>query len=95
MAPSVIEACKSRKRKRRVWGIGSSGSGLNGPFRENIKMFLQEYGEFEKYSVCGMPVWSTLVVSETNEEPVFRLFVVEEFVLHSLNPFCNHCKFIG
>lgn len=87
-----MEACKSRKRKRRVWGFKSFGSGLKMGFRENMKVFLEEFMDVENNSVCGLPVWSCLV---GGEEGVFGVFVVEEMAQFSLLPFCNHCKFIG
>ncbi|XP_074375999.1 PHD finger protein At2g01810-like [Apium graveolens] len=96
MASRVIEACKSRKRKRRVWGFKSFGPGLNGGFRENMKVFLSEFMEVEKYGACGLPVWSCLVGNESDFKGVFKFFVVEEMMAqHSSLPFCNHCKFIG
>lgn len=90
-----MEVCKSRKRKRRVWGFKSFGSGLKMGFRENMKVFLEEFMEVEKYGVCGLSVWSCLVGDDSEFKGVFKVFVVEEMAQLSVLPFCNHCKFIG
>ena len=95
MAPNVMEPCRTRKRKR-VWWVGGSGSGLNGPFRENVRVFLQEFGEVEKGGgASGMDVWCVYVGGGERSGVGLKLFVVEECVESSLLPFCNHCKFIG
>ncbi|KAL1803478.1 hypothetical protein DCAR_0935177 [Daucus carota subsp. sativus] len=95
MAPNVMEPCRTRKRKR-VWWVRESGSGLNGPFRENVRLFLQEFGEVEKGGgASGMDVWCVYVGGGERSEVGLKLFVVEECVESSLLPFCNHCKFIG
>ncbi|KAG9129203.1 hypothetical protein Leryth_006405 [Lithospermum erythrorhizon] len=35
-----------------------------GPFRDNIRLFLEECGEVQGYEVEGMQIWSTLLVHE-------------------------------
>lgn len=96
---TIFEWCKSRKRKTNLSGFQSlSTSGvmidLDGPFRDNIRSFLQEYGKKIEHHFNGMPAWSTLLVSHTNGV-VFPLYIIEETAQHSLNPYCDHCKCIG
>lgn len=99
MATAIIDPYKNRKRKRRVFRQQDLGSVLNdnlkGPFRDNIRLFLQEFGDYENYSVFGNPVWSSLLFMESNDS-VLPLYIIEETATHhSVNPFCSHCKFVG
>ncbi|KAA8529835.1 hypothetical protein F0562_034361 [Nyssa sinensis] len=99
METTNLEPCKYRKRKPKLFGFHSfpnTGSmiGMCGHFRDNIRLLLQECGEIQDYSVSGMPVWSTLLVSENNGIE-FSLYIIEESVQHSLRPCCDHCKCVG
>ncbi|KAL3525039.1 hypothetical protein ACH5RR_013411 [Cinchona calisaya] len=71
---------------------------LNGPFRDSIRIFLQECADLEDYRVEGMPIWSTFLVHE-NKGFVVPLYTIEENVKHSLSssisPFCDHCRCAG
>lgn len=97
---ATLEACTkittSRKRKQRIFEFKSFGKALVdfcGPFRDNIRLFLEEYGE--QIVVQRKKVWSMLLLSESNGE-VFPLYVVEECIGdHSVRPFCSHCKSVG
>lgn len=64
------------------------------PFREIIRLFLQEFTELKEQTVDGMKIWSTLVTIEPNGV-VFPLYVIEETVQFSVKPYCDHCKFAG
>lgn len=50
---------------------------LSGPFRDNIRVFLQECAELEDYNVEGMPIWCTLLVHE-NRGFVVSFYTIEE-----------------
>ncbi|KAM5558120.1 PHD finger protein MALE MEIOCYTE DEATH 1 [Rosa sericea] len=98
MIPS-LEACKKRKRRPKVYGFHSFGEpGYPilplGPFRDNIRLFLQQCAEPESYSVQGMPVWCTLLVHD-NRSLVLPLYTIEENVKTSDTPFCDHCRCTG
>ncbi|OIT05073.1 PREDICTED: PHD finger protein At2g01810-like [Nicotiana attenuata] len=96
---TIIEACKSRKRNRKpfvfeTFATGNSIDGFSGPFKDNIRMFLQEFANVEDYTVSGFPIWSTWLMSNSTGA-VFPLYTIEETTQLSLNPFCDHCKFSG
>ncbi|XP_010278538.1 PREDICTED: PHD finger protein MALE MEIOCYTE DEATH 1-like [Nelumbo nucifera] len=99
MAITVLDACKKRKRKPKLYGFHTFADPgcpiiLTGPFRDNIRSFIEECGEIEDYNVEGMPTWSTLLVNENNGV-VVPLYTIEESVKHSLHPFCDHCRCVG
>ncbi|GAB4831620.1 hypothetical protein Ancab_005632 [Ancistrocladus abbreviatus] len=95
----VLEACKKRKRKPKLFAFHTfcdPGSPINltGPFRDNIRFFIRECAELEDYKVNEMPVWCTLLVQE-NRGIVIPLYTVEESVKSSNQPFCDHCRCAG
>lgn len=99
MSIPILEACKKRKRRPKIYGFSSFCDpgcpiGPNGPFRENIRLFLQECAELEDYSVQGMPTWCTLLVHD-NRSLVVPLYTIEEDVKTSERPFCDHCRCTG
>lgn len=99
MSIPTLEACKKRKRRPKVYGFHSFGEpGYPilplGPFRDNIRLFLQECAELENYSVQGMPIWCTLLVHD-NRSLVVPLYTIEENVKTSDNPFCDYCRCTG
>ncbi|KAK1416287.1 hypothetical protein QVD17_32076 [Tagetes erecta] len=101
---ATLEACikinNSRKRKQRIYEFNSFAESIgdySGPFRDNIRSFVNEFGE----QIDHQSVWSTLLLCESNGA-VFPLYIIEEHInehsLHSVNsvpPFCSHCKFVG
>ncbi|KAI3453198.1 hypothetical protein Pfo_009861 [Paulownia fortunei] len=103
---SIVFHKPSNKRKNRInseklfefenFAIpDSKNKTLSGAFRDNIRVFLQNFAEIEEYTVNEMPVWCTWLVSE--HEGVFPLYTVEETVQNSLelDPFCNYCELSG
>lgn len=100
MSIPILEACKKRKRRQKILGFNSfcdSGSSISrphGPFRDNIRVFLQECAELEDYSVRGMPIWCTLLVHD-NTSLVVPLYTIEEDVKSSDRLFCDHCRCTG
>ncbi|VVA39886.1 PREDICTED: PHD [Prunus dulcis] len=99
MSIPILEACKKRKRRPKIYGFSSFCDpgcpiGPNGPFRDNIRLFLQECAELEDYSVQGMPTWCTLLVHD-NRSLVVPLYIIEEDVKTSERPFCDHCRCTG
>ncbi|XP_027177678.1 PHD finger protein MALE MEIOCYTE DEATH 1 [Coffea eugenioides] len=99
MSKSNLEAQKMRKGIPKYYGFHTFGDPgypilLNGPFRDNIRIFLQQCAELQDYKVEGMSIWSTFLVHE-NGGFVVPLYAIEEHVKHSLSPFCDHCRCAG
>ncbi|CAA0811517.1 PHD finger protein MALE MEIOCYTE DEATH 1 [Striga hermonthica] len=98
---SIVFHGPSKKRKNRInsarlFDFGNSavsGANNSGAFRDNIRSFLQSFGEIEDYTVCDMTVWFAALVSEA--DGVLPLYVIEETVEDSLDPFCKHCESSG
>ncbi|KAL8248864.1 hypothetical protein R6Q59_005732 [Mikania micrantha] len=66
----------------------------SGPFRDDVRFFLQECGELEDYNVEGMPIWCTFLFHE-NRGFVLPLYTIEECVKNSIQPLCDHCRCSG
>ena len=99
MSISILESCKKRKRRPKLFGFqtfGDPGSPINptGPFRENIRIFLQQCAEIEDYRIQEMPIWCTLLVHE-NKSFVVPLYTIEEDVKLSPKPYCDQCRCSG
>ncbi|XP_042503063.1 PHD finger protein MALE MEIOCYTE DEATH 1 [Macadamia integrifolia] len=99
MSITIFEACKKRVRKPKIYGFHTFADPgcpihFSGPFRDNIRVFVQECGEIEQYQVEGMPTWCTMLVNENNGVAL-PLFTVEESVKYSRRPFCDHCRCAG
>ena len=99
MSFALIEACKKRKRWPKFFRFNSFGDpGIPivplGTFRDNVRVFLQEAGEPEDYSVSGNPLWCTLLIHDKSNV-MAPLYTVEEHVYHSSHPFCDHCRCVG
>ncbi|XP_059639747.1 PHD finger protein MALE MEIOCYTE DEATH 1-like [Cornus florida] len=99
MSIPIIDACKKRKRTTKLYGLQSFADqnfpiASSGPFRDNVRLFLQECCELEDYNVEGMPVWCTMLVHE-NRGFLVPLYTIEESVKHSLRPLCDHCQCTG
>ncbi|GMH19226.1 hypothetical protein Nepgr_021067 [Nepenthes gracilis] len=95
----LLETCKKRKRKPKLYAFHTFCDprcpiNPSGPFRDNIRFFIQECADVEDYHVNEMPVWCTLLVQE-NRGIVVPLYTVEETVTHSKQPFCDHCRCAG
>ncbi|KAL5743540.1 hypothetical protein ACOSQ2_026656 [Xanthoceras sorbifolium] len=99
MSISILEACRKRKRRPKIYGFhtfADSGCPISpaGPFRDNVRMFLQECAELEDYNLEGMPIWCTLLVHETLSF-VVPLYTIEEDVRSSNEPYCDQCRSSG
>ncbi|PON43397.1 Autoimmune regulator [Parasponia andersonii] len=99
MSIPILEACKKRKRRPKLFGFhtfGDPGSPihLTGPFRENIQVFLRECAETEDYNLEGMPICCTLLVHESRSL-IVPLYTIEEDVKTSPKPYCDHCRSTG
>ncbi|KAL0372777.1 UNVERIFIED_CONTAM: PHD finger protein [Sesamum calycinum] len=101
---SIVFHTQSNKRKNRVnseklfefenFAVPDSMiKTLSGAFRDNIRIFLQNFAEIEEYTVNEMPVWCTSLFSEN--EGVFPLYTMEETVRNSIDPLCHHCDLSG
>ncbi|KAL3644740.1 hypothetical protein CASFOL_009920 [Castilleja foliolosa] len=104
MASIVLHGPSSNKRKNRINSArlfdfgnsaisGSENRFMSGAFRDNIRIFLQKFGEIEDYTICNMTVWCTALASDNGV--VLPLYVMEETVENSLDPFCEHCDLSG
>eukprot|EP00253_Pinus_taeda_P012177 PITA_12177 len=99
----------NRKRKltagaerTRAYGFHTFGdpgcpADFDGPFRENIGVFLQEFASREAYNVEGMAVWSIAMEYDQSRGHCVSMFVVEEKVQNAshVNPHCDQCRGIG
>jgi len=99
MSFSIIDASKKRKRWTKIFPLHSfAGPGCpispSGPFRENVRLFLREAGEFEDYEVMGNPLWCTFLIHEKKNLMV-PFYALEEEVYNSSHPFCDHCRCVG
>ncbi|CAH2065663.1 unnamed protein product [Thlaspi arvense] len=99
MPVPIIETCRKRKRKPKLYNLQRFGEeefpvNRNGTFRDNIRGFLRDFAEVEEYNIRGMPVWCTLLNHETKNS-VIPLYTVEEDVVRSSEPYCDHCRCTG
>lgn len=89
-----MEPCK--KRKLKIYEFKSFGKSIpdySGAFRDNVRLFLDEYGENQNNN--NNNVWSTLLLCESNGA-VFPIYVVEECLDEwSKDKFCGYCKIVG
>nr|GEV86228.1 PHD finger protein At2g01810-like [Tanacetum cinerariifolium] len=87
----ALEPCK--KRKQKIYEFKSFGKSIpdyTGAFRDNVRLFLDEYGEKQNHNV-----WSTLLLCESNGA-VFPIYVIEECLdQFSEAKFCAYCKIVG
>ncbi|XP_022766322.1 PHD finger protein MALE MEIOCYTE DEATH 1 [Durio zibethinus] len=98
MSIPILETFRKRKRRPKLFAFHSfaePGCPINptGPFRDNIQFFLKQCAETEDYCVKGMPIWCTFLVHDRS--CVVPLYIIEEDVNRSLNPFCDHCRCTG
>ncbi|XP_041002433.1 PHD finger protein MALE MEIOCYTE DEATH 1 [Juglans microcarpa x Juglans regia] len=100
MSISILEACKKRKRRPKLYGFqnfGDPGCPIDpkGAFRDNIRLFLQECADLHENDIHAMPTWCTLLVHETRKF-VVPLYTFEEDVKCSPRPpYCDHCRCAG
>ncbi|XP_048422241.1 PHD finger protein MALE MEIOCYTE DEATH 1 [Pyrus x bretschneideri] len=99
MSIPILEACRKKKRRPKIFGLQTFCDpgcpiSLIGPFRDNVRVFLQECAEREDYTVRGMPIWCTLLVHD-NRSLVVPLYTIEEDVKTSEEPFCDQCRCTG
>lgn len=95
----IIETCRKRKRRPSVYSLQRLGEeefpiSRSGSFRDNVRVFLREFAEVEEYNVRGSPVWCTLLNHEAKSS-VIPLYVIEEDVVRSSEPYCDHCRCTG
>ncbi|CAK7338934.1 unnamed protein product [Dovyalis caffra] len=94
-----LENCKKRKRWPKLHDFSTFCEpdcpiSPTGPFRDNIRVFLQQCAEPEDYKVEGMSIWCTLLVIESKNFAV-PLYIIEEDVKKSVRPFCDQCRCNG
>ncbi|KAI3824319.1 hypothetical protein L1987_05775 [Smallanthus sonchifolius] len=92
--------CKKRKMKSaKYYGLQSflqPGCPISpsGPFRDNVRVFLQECCQIEDYCVEGMQIWCTFLFHE-NRGFVLPIYTIEECVRNSIQPLCDYCRCSG
>lgn len=96
---ATIETSRKRKRKPELFNLqsfGEEGFPINriGSFRDNIRVFLRDFAEVQECTVRGMPVWCTRLCHET-KNIVIPLYTVEEDIIRSSEPYCDHCRCTG
>ncbi|KAL5102137.1 hypothetical protein RYX36_006464 [Vicia faba] len=99
MSFSLTDGCKKRKRWPKIFRLQSFADpgcpiSPSGTFRENVRLFLQEAGEPEDYSVLGNPLWSTFLIHDKSNL-MAPFYTLEEEVYNSSHPFCDHCRCVG
>ncbi|XP_057492136.1 PHD finger protein MALE MEIOCYTE DEATH 1 [Actinidia eriantha] len=99
MTIPIFEACRKRSRTPKIYGLQTFAHpgcpiAPTGPFRNNIRIFLEQCAEPEAYNIEGMPVWCTFLAHE-NRGFLLPLYTIEEHVKHSVRPLCDHCRCTG
>ncbi|XP_009789304.1 PHD finger protein MALE MEIOCYTE DEATH 1 [Nicotiana sylvestris] len=100
MSTKIFEAYKKSKRTPNFYGFHSfldPGCPIKptGPFRDNVRYFLQQCAELEEYTVEGMQIWSTFLVHK-NRGVAIPLYTIEENVKNNdSRSFCDHCRCAG
>ncbi|KAJ6684194.1 PHD FINGER PROTEIN MALE MEIOCYTE DEATH 1-RELATED [Salix viminalis] len=94
-----LENCKKRKIWPKLYDFNTFCEpdcpiSPTGPFRDNIRLFLQQCAEPEDYKVEGMSIWCTFLVIESKNF-VVPLYTIEEDVKKSVRPFCDLCRCNG
>ena len=94
-----LENCKKRKIWPKLYDFNTFCEpdcpiSPTGPFRDNIRLFLQQCAESEDYKVEGMSIWCTFLVIESKNF-VVPLYTIEEDVKKSVRPFCDLCRCNG
>lgn len=95
----ILESLKKRKRMPKLYNFHTFADPgcpitLTGPFRDNIRQFLQQCAEVEDYNIDGMPIWCTFLVHET-KGLVIPLYTIEETAKNSFQPYCDQCRCTG
>ncbi|KAJ0693657.1 putative chromatin regulator PHD family [Helianthus annuus] len=97
---------RSNSKKRKVVVTSAKYYGLqsflqpgcpiapSGPFRDSVRVFLEECCQMEDYNVEGMAIWCTFLFHE-NRGFVLPLYTIEECVQNSVQPLCDHCRCSG
>lgn len=96
---NLADMCKKRKRLPQMYPFHTfSDPGYpiapTGPFRDNIRFFLQHCADLEEYRVDGMPVRLTFLVHE-NRGFIVPLYTIQEDVKDSFQPYCDQCRCSG
>ncbi|GLJ12291.1 hypothetical protein SUGI_0188160 [Cryptomeria japonica] len=94
--------CQNRRKRKRgeklfdfqTFGDPGCPADYDLPFRDNIRVFLEECAEREPYNIDGNPAWIVLLQGET-QSAIIPLHVVEENALNSPNPHCDQCRCVG
>ncbi|KAI4367082.1 hypothetical protein MLD38_022860 [Melastoma candidum] len=88
---------KKRKRMPKIYDFPTFPAPIQPagrPFRDNIRLFLQQCALPQDHSLRGMPVWCTLLLHKDTPSAV-PLYTVQENVRKLPSPFCDHCRFAG
>lgn len=90
---------RKRKREERIFAFHNFGdpgfpADYNGPFRDNVRVFLDECAESE-VNIDGLPAWCIALEDDSTQGTRLNLLVIVEGVHNSLHPHCDKCRCIG
>ena len=99
MFASRDRAIRKRKRGERVFSFHNFAdpgypADYDGPFRDNVRAFLQECPESE-VTVDDLPGWCVALEDDSIQGARVNLLVVVEGVNDSVYPYCDQCRCIG
>ncbi|XP_024528151.1 PHD finger protein MALE MEIOCYTE DEATH 1-like [Selaginella moellendorffii] len=75
------------------FGSGGYPADFSGPFRSNVRAFLNEFGQMMAAPMPGVQRWCVPLVSQRGAEQ--SLLVLEELPFESGALGCSHCRIIG
>ncbi len=99
MFVSRERAIRKRKRGERLFSFHNFAdpgfpADYDGPFRDNVRAFLEECAESE-VSVDGLHGWYVALEDDSIQGALVNLLVFAEGVQDSLHPYCDQCRCIG
>lgn len=100
MYVSRDRAIRKRKRGERLFSFQHFAdpgfpADYDGPFRDNVRAFLDECADPEPCNIDGMPAWSIALEDDATQGCRINLLVFMEGVRDSLHPHCDQCRCIG
>lgn len=92
-------AIRKRKRGERLFSFHNFAdpgfpADYDGPFRDNVRAFLEECAETE-VTVDGLPGWCVALEDDSIQGARVNLLIFVEGVQDSLHPYCDQCRCIG
>lgn len=92
-------AIRKRKRGERLFSFHNFAdpgfpADYDGPFRDNVRTFLEECAESE-VTVDGLPGWCVALEDDSKQSARVDLLVFVEGVQDTIHPYCDQCRCIG